>query len=74
MESWSKIEFFRFFVVEKNCQNGQKWPKNGQKWEISVRKGFMWPRNAFLRKKIFCQNWPKMGGGGQKWAKMINFD
>ena len=47
-----KLNFVVFFVVEKNGQNGQKWPKNGQKWEISVRKGFMCPRNAFLREKM----------------------
>ena len=64
-----KLNFFLFFVVEKMV----KMVKNGQKWEISVRKGFMWPRNAFLREKKIVQNWPKMGGG-QKWAKMINFD
>ena len=66
-----KLNFFVFFVVEKNCQNGQKWPKNGQKWEISVRKGFMWPRNAFLRKKCL----PKLAknGGGSKMGKNDKF-
>ena len=64
------MHFFDFFVVEKNGQNGQKWPKNGQKWEISVRKGFMWPRNAFLREKKL----PKMGGSKiEKMAQNCRF-
>ena len=49
-------------------------PKTGKNGKFRSEKGLCGLEMHFCEKKFFAKIGQKWGGGGQKWAKMINFD